>query len=113
MVIYAMLMMFVFLSIGISLISAFVGRLKIASQMNSAIKALYVADSAVELCLFEARQGQNEPALVWSSGQTYQLVNLSSSTEITSNCTGLGTGAFSFRATGTAGGVRRALDITQ
>jgi hypothetical protein len=113
MVIYAMLMMFVFLAIGMSLISLFVGRLTTAGQMKNAIQALYIADSSVELCLFEARQNTNEPPLTWPSGSRYQIVNLSNSSDITNNCSGLGTGAFTFRAIGTVGGVRRALDIAQ
>ena len=113
MVIYAMMMMFVFLAIGISLISLFVGRLKTAGQMENSVEALYVADSAVELCLFEARLGQNEPDITWPSGVTYQIVDLSNSTDVTSNCVVLGTDSFAFRAIGTVGGVRRALDIAQ
>jgi hypothetical protein len=71
---YAILMMSVFLAIGMSLISLFVGKLKIAGQMRSAVSALYVADSAAELCLFEARSGQNKDPISWGVGTSYQLI---------------------------------------
>jgi hypothetical protein len=75
--------------------------------------ALYAADSAVEMCLYEARTPVNQPALVFDNGATIQITNSANQADITDNCSVLGSASFGFRATGTYRGVRRTLEISQ
>lgn len=111
--IYAMLTMSSMLAIGLTLNSLFLGKLKGAAAARDSVVALYVADSAVEKCLFEARQNSNQPAMLFSDAATYTVVNTVSAADVTDNCASLGSSSFQFRATGTFRGVRRSLEISQ
>jgi hypothetical protein len=110
---YAMLTMSVMLAIGLTLNSLFLNKFKSASQERNSMIALYAADSAVEMCLYEARTPVNQPALVFDNGATIQITNSANQADITDNCSVLGSASFGFRATGTYRGVRRTLEISQ
>jgi Tfp pilus assembly protein PilX len=110
--IYTMLTMSVMLAIGLTLSSLFVGKLRSAAAARAATTALYAADSAVELCLYEARNGVNEPPLVMANGATVQIEELVSGLDITDDCSALGS-SFSFRATGKSRSASRTLEISQ
>lgn len=111
--IYAMLTMSSMLAIGLTLNSLFLGKLKSAVAARDSVGALYAADSTVEKCLYEARQNGNQPAMKFSNGATYTVVNIVGTADVTDNCASLGSSSFQFRATGTYRGVRRSLEISQ
>ncbi len=112
-IIYAMLTMSAMLAIGLTLNSLFLGKLKIAAAARDSVVALYAADSAVEKCLYEARQKTDEPPMLFSNAATYTVVNSAGASDVTDNCSALGSSSFQFRASGTFRGVRRSLEITQ
>jgi len=115
-IIYAMLTMSAMLAIGVTLSGLFIGKLRSAGAARDSTVAIYAADSAVEKCLYEARQQTDEPPLTFSAGITYTISSPSASgadTDITASCKTLGASSFQFRATGLYHGVRRTLEITQ
>lgn len=114
-ILYAMLSMSVMLAIGLTLNALFISKLRIAAQERNSMTALYAADSATELCLYEARSGSldSSPRLVLPSGVSFKIANTANQADITGDCSALGSSSFGFRATGTYLGVRRTLEITQ
>lgn len=114
-ILYAMLSMSVMLAIGLTLNALFISKLRIAAQERSSMVALYAADSATELCLYEARQAATEPSprLTLPTGVSFAIANTADQSDITGDCSVLGSSSFGFRATGTYLGVRRTLEITQ
>lgn len=111
-IIYAMVTMTAMLAIGVTLSGLFVGKLRAAAAARDSTGAVYAADSAVELCLYEARQATNQDPVVFSTDATYQIINVATGDDITDDCSALGE-TFQFRATGMYRGVRRTLEITQ
>ncbi len=112
-ILYAMLTMSAMLAIGLTLNSLFLNKFKAAMEQRNSVVAIYAADSAVEMCLYEARTHTNAPTLVMDNGATIDIVNLVGQTDITSDCSVLGSSSFGFRATGMYRGVSRALEINQ
>lgn len=113
--IYTMLTMSVMLAIGLTLNSLFLGKLKGAAAARDSVVALYAADSAVEMCLYEVRQRPAQPVTrpILTNGATVNIFKIPDNTEITGNCSDLVGDSFQFRATGTYRGVRRSLEISQ
>ncbi len=111
--IYTMLTMSVMLAIGLTLNSLFLGKLKGAAAARDSVVALYAADSAAEMCLYEARQKSQQPPIIFSNGATYTIVDSKTDVDITDDCSVLVGDSFQFRATGTYRGVRRSLEINQ
>jgi len=112
--IYAMLTMSAMLAIGLTLNALFLGKLRIAASSRDSIAALYAADSAVEKCLYEARQKMNRPLMTFSNLAEYTVVRaIAGSPDVKDNCESLGDKTFEFRATGIYRGVRRSLEISQ
>lgn len=113
-ILYAMLTMASMLAIGLTLNTLFIGKLKSAAAARDSIAAVYAADSAAELCLYEARQNDPQPPMVFSNGATYTITSdAPGNPDITDDCSVLGNSSFGFRATGTYRGVRRTLEISQ
>lgn len=112
-ILYAMLTMSVMLAIGLTLNGLFLNKFKSAVQERDSTIALYAADSAVEMCLYEARVPVNAPSLVFDNGATLQIINTATQADITDDCSALGSASFGFRATATYHGVRRTLEISQ
>lgn len=113
-IIYSLMTMSVMLAIGLTLNSLFIGKLRSVAAARDSIAALYAADSAVEKCLFEARQQVNQPPMVFSNGALYSIVTIAvPGVDVTDSCASLGSSSFGFRATGTYRGVRRTLEINQ
>lgn len=108
-----MLTMSAMLAIGLTLSGLFIGKLKNAGAARDSTIAVYAADSAVEKCLYEARQKSPQPAMVMSNGATYTIAGEPGDTDVTNDCSVLGDATFQFRATGTYRGVRRTLEISQ
>ena len=109
---YAMLTMSVMLAAGLSLNSLFISKLRSAASARDATVALFAADSAAEACLYEARTLKQDSPLVMINGATYAVVDVSSGTDITADCSKLGA-TYTFRATGNYRGSSRALEISQ
>lgn len=111
-----MLTMSVMLAIGLTLSGLFISKLRSASAARDSTIALYVADSATEVCLYEARQKtvEPDPRLTFQNSAGFQIVDTSpAQTDITVDCSVLGSSSFGFRATGTFRGVSRTLEISQ
>ncbi len=112
--IYSMLTMTAMLAIGLTLSSLFLGKMKIAASARDSVVAFYVADSAVEKCLYEARLGADQPGIIFSNEATYTIVDMGGiAGDVTDNCSVLGNASFHFQATGTYRGVRRSLELSQ
>lgn len=105
------------LAIGLTLSSLFISKLRSTSAARNTTVSLYAADSAVEMCLYEARQEINQAPLVMSNGATFTVNDLGSgapgSVDISNDCSGIGTTSFTFRATGRFRGTSRTLEISQ
>ncbi len=110
--IYPLLSMAVMLAIGLTLNALFISRLRATVSSRAALVALYAADSAVESCLYQARNGTQDGALAMDNGATYAVLDVLTDTDVTGDCSALGK-SFGFRATGNFGGSSRALEISQ
>lgn len=122
-IIYAMLTMSAMLAIGLTLSGLFIGKLRSAANARNSTIAIYAADSAVEKCLYEARQQPadgDKPSLTFEyTGADYEIRGTDEQDgaptdgDITADCRSLNTNLFNFKATGIYRGVRRTLEITQ
>ncbi len=111
--VYAMLTMTVMLGIGLTLTNLFISKFRSAAAARNATVALYAADSAVEMCLYEARAVVDDPLLDMVNDAAFTVINNDGSdADITDDCSVLG-GAFEFRATGLYRGSSRTLEISQ
>lgn len=113
--IYSLLMMSVMLAIGIGMSSVFLKNLQGVRQARSSTTALYIADSGTELCLYEARSGNDVPnnLLEFQEGGSFKITNLADNTDVTAGCNALGSSSFDFRSTGIFRDSSRALEIGQ
>jgi hypothetical protein len=112
--IYTMLTMTVMLGIGLTLTSLFISKLRSAAGARNATVALYTADSAVEMCLYEARAGVDDLPLDMANDAMFTVITADGSdTDITDDCSAVGSGSFAFRATGLFRGSSRTLEISQ
>jgi hypothetical protein len=116
-IVYALLTMSTMLAIGLTLSGLFIGKLRSASSARNSANAIYVADSAVEKCLFEARKAKDMPPLEFAdTAVLYEIVGGDEGepeADIKDDCESMDSGLFRFRATGIYRGVRRTLEITQ
>jgi hypothetical protein len=111
--IFSIIMMTVILMTSVALARIFAPKIRTINDAVNAVVAIFAADSAVELCLYEARKGF-PASLIMTNGATYKIASLSAAeVDITADCTGLGEYSFKFRATGTFRGTNRALEISQ
>jgi hypothetical protein len=102
------------LAIGIALSGLFISKLKRVRAGENSMVAIYVADSAMEKCLYEARHPGSPQALVLPSGATFSIMGGALlDTDVTADCSPLAGETYRFRATGTYRGVSRALEISQ
>ncbi|MEK7525727.1 MAG: hypothetical protein AAB561_01800 [Patescibacteria group bacterium] len=115
-IIFSVIILTVVTAATMTLTAIFVPKIRtVGETINSAV-AIYSADSAAEMCLYEARQ--QPPTLItrplMTNGATFTIASISASPlDITPDCTILGSGSFEFRAVGTYNGVSRALELTQ
>lgn len=114
-IIFALLMMVVMLAVGLTLIGIFLPKVKsIAGTVNSTV-ALFAADSASEMCLYETRKNQtvSRNGFILTQGESFTIASLSAQpVDVTGDCKVLGQ-KFRFRAVGTFRGVSRALEVGQ
>jgi len=103
------------LSISITLANTFIPKLRSVVETSSSTKAIYAADAASEVCLFESRHQAvpvSRPFL--TNGATFTIASLSATpVDVSNDCRVLGGVTFRFRALGTFGGVSRALEVSQ
>jgi len=117
--VYTMLTMASMLAIGLTLNALFISKFRLASAARNATVALYAADSAVEMCLYEARTATDDGKLVLGNGASLKIIDAApGNADITDDCSvlaGVGTASqpFGFQATGTYRGTTRALEISQ
>lgn len=82
-------------------------------SVNSAV-ALYAADSASEVCLYEARRQVGPVPRLLPPGVSIKIASLSATeVDVTNDCKPMGKNYFTFRATGTFRGLSRSLEVTQ
>jgi hypothetical protein len=110
-IIYAVLTMSVMLAISLTLTSLFISKFKAAAAQRDSVIALYAADSATELCLYEARTNKNDPPLLMDNKATFTID--SGAQKGITDCSTLGSASFGFRATGAYRGSKRTLEISQ
>lgn len=121
-IIYALLIIVAMLSISLALTGIAMVRHRTATQAKLSTIALFASDSAVEMCLYEARYttNYNDPASTMNDGKldngaVFTIENVSSpGTMVQNDCSVLGSASFSFRAVSRYfGTVGRALEISQ
>jgi Tfp pilus assembly protein PilX len=112
MLLYAILMMAVMLAISLALTSLFVSKLRAAQSARDTVIAFYAADSASETCLYQARIGPTDPVTM-DNGATFTIIDAADDSDITADCSVLGSGSFTFQAIGAYRGTSRALEISQ
>lgn len=105
-------MMSVILAIGIGMNVVFLKNLEGVRQARDSTTALYAADTGTELCLYEARSNTDDD-VVLPTGVGLTIADLADNSDITSDCSALGSGSFTFRATGVFRDSSRALEIGQ
>ena len=112
-----MLILAAIMGISLSLIATFVPKVRLLSGAVSSTAAIFAADSALELCLYEARKQAIPSPLaspLLTNTATFAIASLSApEQDVTGDCRPLGTGAFKFRATGTFQGINRSLEVSQ
>lgn len=117
--VYSLLTMSSMLAIGLTLNALFISKFRLAAASRNATVALYAADSAVEMCLYEARLATDDnpggnPPLALGNDSIIEIINAAPPNDpVTDDCSVLGGAAFGFRAIGTYRGTSRALEISQ
>ena len=115
--IFSTLILAVILGISMALIAVFVPKLRLLRGAASSTVAIFAADSASELCLYEARKQAIPVPLaspLMTNAATFTVASLSApEQDVTGDCRPLGVGTFKFRATGMYQGISRSLEVTQ
>ena len=109
--------MTVMLGIALALANLFIPKIRAIAEAGNSTRAIYAADSATEVCLYEARNNPPTPIPrlppILTNGATFTIASLSASpVDVTNDCRPMGL-RFRFRALGSFGGVSRALEIAQ
>lgn len=106
-IIFTLLMVASILSITLTLVNIFIPRLRTYSESTSSTGALYAADSAMEWCLYTAREKPPLPQPVLSNGATYEIYQNGTP----SDCPGGET--LDYRTVGTYRGVSRSYEVEE
>jgi len=115
-IIFSLLLLASILAIALTLASVFIPKVRSIAEAGNSTRAIYAADTATEVCLYEAR---NQPASavarpLLTNGAIFTIASLSASpVDVSADCRPLGSTTFKFRALGTFNGVSRALEIGQ
>lgn len=111
--VYSLLIMSVIMAIGIGMNAVFLRNLENVRQARESVVALYAADAATELCLYEVRSATDvdESALLFTEGATFRIVEIGGG-DVTADCNALSSSSFQFRATGVYRDASRALEIS-
>jgi len=117
-IIFALLFLTVILAVVLTLTAIFLPKLRSIQEAGNSTVAIFAADTAAELCLYEARMQPasavpRSPPLL-TNGAIFSIASLSASpVDITNDCRPLGPDFFKFRAIGTFNGVSRAIEVEQ
>lgn len=127
-IIFTLFLLAFIINIAMGLLNVFIPKLKTLQEASYSVRALYAADTAAELCLYEAR---TQPATavprttppgsppnygtILTNGSIFTISSLSASpVNVVNDCRPLGVGdTFKFRATGQYKGVARSLEVSQ
>lgn len=124
---FTIVLLAIMLSIALAMAAIFLPKIRISADAKNSVGAFFAADSAGELCLYEARHKiaiQPSP-LVLTNGATFTVASPSATgpdvTIISTNpnnlvngdCLAFGSGSFRFRARGELNGVNRAIEASQ
>lgn len=116
-IVYSVLLLAVVTAATLTLTSIFVPKIRVVGETVNSAVAIFAADSAAELCLYESRFQPPEAVArpILTNGATFTIASLSSAgpVDITADCRVLGSGSFEFRAVGTYNSVSRALELAQ
>jgi len=124
---FTIILLSIMLSISLALAAIFLPKIRTSADAKNSAGAFFAADSAGELCLYEARHRTviSAPPLVLDNGATFTIASPSStgadvvilSTNpgnlVSGDCVGFGSGSFRFRARGELNGVNRAIEANQ
>ncbi len=115
--IFSVLILATVLGISLALANVFAPRLRVVSEASSSTVAVYAADSASEMCLYEARKETNDTGNLnggtLANGATFTIRNIANGQLVTSNCSVLGSGSMGFEAVGSYMGIYRAFEVQQ
>jgi len=120
-IVFTILILAVIMTITLTLIRILVPKIRAVNESVKSVVAIYAADSATEVCLFESRRRTTIPRTtpLLTNGALFTITSISHVNgspvvvNITSNCMPLGPATFSFQAIGEYQGVTRALQISQ
>lgn len=120
-IVFSVLILTVILTVSLGLIAIFIPKLKSVAESVNSTTAIFAADSATELCIFEARRrvNYNEPTSTMNdatldNGASFTIRDIAPPNAfIQSDCSALSSSSFSFRAIGSYRAISRALEITQ
>ncbi len=104
------------LAVALTSISIFLPKVKSVADAGRSVQAVYAADTAVEVCLYESRNAVAAPAgwPLLTTGATYTVASLSATPlDLTGNCRPLGSNGFRIRAVGSQNDVSRSLEVSQ
>jgi uncharacterized repeat protein (TIGR01451 family) len=113
--IYAILITAVMITASLSLTRIFLPKIKGINNSTNSTIAVFAADSAAELCLYQSRKQLSPSPLsnpLMTNGAMVTIASLSASeVDVSSDCRALGNTTFTFRAKGTYRGVTRAFQV--
>jgi hypothetical protein len=125
-IIFALILLLFLLNISWGLLDIFLPKLKTLQEASYSVRALYAADTAAELCLYEARIqpgspiGRNNPVptnppykTILTNGAIFKITNLAGPVDVTDDCRPLGANTFQFRTTGQYKGTVRSIEVSQ
>jgi len=123
---FTIILLSIMLSISLALAAIFLPKIRISADTKNSVGAFFAADSATELCLYEARkQIVPNPTLTLispayytiaspsSTGADVTIISTNPANPISGDCRFFGTGAFRFRARGELRTVNRAIEASQ
>jgi hypothetical protein len=120
-IVFSVLLLTVILTVSLGLIAIFIPKLRTIAESINSTTAIFAADSATELCIYEARKKVNYDEAsstmndgTLDNGATFAVKDLNPPGNfIQADCSALSSASFSFRAVGTYRAISRALEITQ
>lgn len=120
-IVFSVLLLTVILTVSLGLLAIFIPKLRTVAESINSTTAIFAADSATELCIYEARKKVNYDEATSTmndgtldNGATFTVKDLApGGSFIQADCSALSSSSFSFRAVGTYRAISRALEITQ
>ncbi len=115
--IFSVLILVTVLGISLALANVFIPRIRVVNEASNSTVAVYAADSASEMCLYEARKEVNDTGSlnggILENGATFTIKDIANGQFVTSDCSVLGSGSLGFEAIGSYQGIYRAFEVQQ